>query len=139
MKDCFELLGVREDASIEEIQKAFERKAGRYKGDFYAEDPAYAKKKLREVQEAYEEAIVTVLGALPEDTGVKPTVSFDEDPEEYMKQLYHKHLTATPNRAAGLRPKRPKAYEKGDAAYKSSVLLFWLGIVAAIIAVGSFL
>lgn len=139
MKDCFEVLGVSKDASIEDIQRAFERKAERYKGDFYAEDPAYAKKKLKELKEAYEAAVAAVLGNAAETSTDKPDVSYDEDPEEYMRQLYHKHLTASPNRAAGLRPKRPKAFEKRDAAYKSSVLLFWVVIIVAIIAVGSFL
>ena len=139
MKNCFELLGVAEDATLEEIQAAFACKAARYKSDFYADDPAYAKKKLRELQAAYEEAAASVLGELPETAGQKPTVSFDENPEEYMRQLYHKHLTATPNRAAGLRTKRPKAFAKGDAAYKRSALLFWAGIVAVIIVIGSIL
>ena len=139
MKDCFEVLGVGKDASIEDIQRAFERKAERYKGDFYAEDPAYAKKKLKELKEAYDAAAIAVLGENAEPSTDKPDVCYDEDPEEYMRQLYHKHLTASPNRAAGLRPKRPKAFEKRDGAYKSSVLLFWVVIIVAIIAVGSLL
>ena len=139
MKDCFEVLDVSKDASIEDIQRAFERKAANCKGNLYAEDPAYAKRKLKELKEAYEAAATAVLGNAAETSTDKPDVSYDEDPEEYMRQLYHKHLTVSPNRAAGLRPKRPKAFEKRDAAYKGSVLLFWGVIVVAIIAVGNLL
>ncbi len=139
MSDCFEVLGVSKDATIEEIQKAFERKASRYQSDFYADDSDYVKKKLKKLKEAYEEAAVIVLGEVATRGLDKPTVGYDENPEEYMKQLYHKHLTATPNRAAGLRPKRPKSFSKRDAEYKRSVMFFWIGIVVAIIAIGSLL
>ena len=139
MSDCFEFLDVRKDATIEELQKAFERKASRYQSDFYADDPDYVKKKLKMLKEAYEEAATVVLGEDATCGLEKSTVSYDENPEEYMKQLYHKHLTAKVNRAAGLRPKRSKAFAKGDAAYKRSVMFFWIGIVVAVIAIGSLL
>ena len=139
MSDCFEFLGVSKEATIEEIQKAFEQKANRYQSDFYADDPDYVKKKLKQLKEAYEEAVTVVLGEDVTRGLDKPTVSYDENPEEYMKQLYRKHLTAKVNRVAGLRPKRPKSFAKGDAAYKRSVMFFWIGIVAAIIVIGSLL
>ena len=139
MKSCYEILGVKEDATLDQIQEAFERKASRYKGEFYADDPAYVKRKLKELQTAYTEAAVRIVGELPEAFLEKPTVSYDENPEEYMRQLYHKHLTQNINRKAGLRPKRPKTFAKGDAAYKRSVIFFWGGIVAAVIVLGSLL
>lgn len=139
MTDCFEFLGVSKDATIEEIQKAFEQKASRYRSDFYADDPDYVKKKLKQLKEAYEEAASVVLGEDATCGLDKPTVSYGENPEEYMQQLYHKHLTAKVNRAAGLRPKRGKAFAKGDAAYKRSVLFFWGGIVVAVMVIGSLL
>lgn len=139
MKRCFEILGVGEDATLEQMQAAYEQKASKYKSDFYADDPAYAKKKLQELRAAYEEATAGMLGELQDDAASKPSVTFDDDSEEYMRQLYHKHLPGKVNRAAGLRPKRSKAYAKGDAAYKGSVLLFWIGIVAAVIVVGNIL
>lgn len=139
MKSCYEILGVKEDATLDQIQEAFERKASRYKGEFYADDPAYVKRKLKELQTAYTEAAVMIVGELPEAFLEKPTVSCDENPEEYMRQLYHKHLTQNINRKAGLRPKRPKTFAKGDAAYKRSIIFFWGGIVAAVIVLGSLL
>ena len=139
MKRCFEILGISEEATLEEIRKAFEQKAARCKNGVYDDDPKYAKRKLKELQAAHEESIAIVAGKLLEVTVTKPTVSYDEDPEEYMRQLYHKHLTQNINRKAGLRPKRPKSFAKGDAAYKCSVMFFWIGIVAAILVIGSLL
>ena len=139
MKSCYEILGVKEDATLDQIQEAFEQKASRYKGEFYEDDPAYVKRKLKELQEAYSEAASMIAGELSESVMEKPTVSYDEEPEEYMRQLYHKHLTAKVNRAAGLRPKRAKAFAKGEAAYKRSIIFFWGGIVAAVIVIGSLL
>lgn len=139
MKRCFEILGVGEDVTLDQLREAFEKKDASYKNGFYEEDPKYVKRKRKELHAAYEEAVSVIVEKLPEVAATKPTVSYEEDPEEYMQQLYHKHLTATSNRRAGLRPKRPKAFAKGDAAYKRSVLFFWIGLVAAIIVIGSLL
>ncbi|MBR3785229.1 MAG: hypothetical protein IKJ77_02340 [Firmicutes bacterium] len=99
MKQCFEILGVGENATIEQIQAAYERKVTRYSNDVYLDDPKYAKKKLKELKQAYKEACRLAgktEGISSSDTQAdykeKPTVDIDEDPEEYMKQLYHKHL-----------------------------------------------
>ena len=139
MRSCYEILGVGEDATLEEIREAFEKKAARYKSGLYDDDPQYAKRKLKELQTAHEEAVALATGNMPEIAVLKPTVSYDENPEEYMSQLYHKHLTQNINRKAGLRPKRPKAFAKGDAAYKRSVMFFWIGIVATLLIIGSLL
>jgi len=99
MKQCFEILGVGENATIEQIQDAYERKVTRYSNDVYLDDPKYAKKKLKELKQAYKEACRLAgktdngaLGEVLEDFEEKPDVYIDENPEEYMKQLYHKHL-----------------------------------------------
>ena len=91
MKKCFEILGLGENATKEQVQQAYDRKAARYSNDLYLEDPKYARKKLQELKQAYKEACRL---AGKTDNGALGEVleDFDENPEEYMKQLYHKHL-----------------------------------------------
>ena len=135
---CYEILGVAETATIEQIQQAYEEKVAKYNSGLYVDDPQYAKEKLKILQEAYKNALeLSVPIYCP--TGEKPAVTFEENPEVYMEQLYHKHLNHNINRKAGIRPKRPKMFWKGDTAYKRSVIFFWIGIVAGILAIGSLL
>ncbi|MBR3756307.1 MAG: hypothetical protein IKK48_04280 [Firmicutes bacterium] len=108
MKQYFEILGVGENATLEQIQDAYERKVTRYSNDVYLDDPKYAKKKLKELKQAYEEACRLAgktdkggLDEILEDFEEKPNVDIDENPEEYMKQLYHKHLGRSVNRVSG--------------------------------------
>ena len=57
-----------------------------------------------------------------------------------MEELYHKHLTGRLNRAIGVtNKKRTAAQKKVDSAYKSSVILFWLGIAVAVVLIGMLL
>ena len=99
MKKSFEILGLGENATKEQVQAAYERKATRYGNDLYLEDPKYAKKKLKELKQAYKEAYAlaekgdgAAFGEILEDFEEKPTVNIDDKSEEYMKQPYHKHL-----------------------------------------------
>ena len=52
----FRILGISETATKEQVKAAFERKAARYKGPDYAEEPAYAERKLAQLYQAYQEA-----------------------------------------------------------------------------------
>lgn len=52
----FRILGVNENATKEQVTMAYERKAAMYKGANYADEPAYADRKLRELYQAYQEA-----------------------------------------------------------------------------------
>lgn len=54
MDKYFALLGISEDSSISEIEIAYEKQLKKYKSDMYAEDPAYSKKRCREVKKAYD-------------------------------------------------------------------------------------
>lgn len=56
MKDPFEILGVRRDAPMEEIDKAYKRLVAKYHPDRYRDNPLreLAEEKLKEINEAYE-------------------------------------------------------------------------------------
>lgn len=56
MSRCFRILGLSENATKSQVQVAYERKAARYKGPDYGEEPEYAHRKLAELKTAYEEA-----------------------------------------------------------------------------------
>ncbi len=149
MKQCFEILGLDENATKEQVQEAYDRKATRYSGDLYAEDPKYAKRKLKELKEAYEEAYrlseSSVMAAGEGDvSGVN--VNFEEnleslltEEEMQMQKLYHKHLHRRVDKAAGIYPDGPKGQRKANMRYKGNVLLFWLGVLAVIVGIGMIL
>ncbi len=99
MKRCFEILGLGENATKEQIQEAYDRKATRYSSDLYLDDPKYAKKKLKELKQAYTEAYrlaehtdEAAIDDTLQDFEEKPVVDINEDTEKYMQQLYRKHL-----------------------------------------------
>lgn len=52
-RDAFSLLGVREDASPEQIAQAYQYRLKKYKSDDYADEPAYARRKMAELKQAY--------------------------------------------------------------------------------------
>ncbi len=52
----FSMLGLSETATKEQIKAAYERKAAKYKGPDYAEERAYAERKLTQLYQAYQEA-----------------------------------------------------------------------------------
>ncbi len=56
MNRSFRILGVKDDATREEVKAAYELKVSRYKGPDYAEDPEYVEIKLRELKTAFDEA-----------------------------------------------------------------------------------
>lgn len=146
MKQCFEILGLDENATREQIQEAYDRKAARYSGDLYAEDPKYAKRKLKELRQAYEEAYRLAKSAVGvSEEGYEDDINpdFEEkleslltDEEMHMQKLYHKHLHRRVDKAAGIYPDGPKGQRKANLRYKGNVMLFWLGILAVIVGIG---
>lgn len=52
----FSILGLTENATKEQVKRAYGRKIARYKGPDYAEEPAYVERKLAQLHQAYEEA-----------------------------------------------------------------------------------
>lgn len=56
MKDPFEVLGVRRDAPMEEIDRAYKRLVAKYHPDRYRDNPLreLAEEKLKEINEAYD-------------------------------------------------------------------------------------
>lgn len=56
MNRNFALLGLREDATKEQVKAAYERRLAKYHAADYADDPAYAQRKIAELKEAYEKA-----------------------------------------------------------------------------------
>ena len=53
---CFSMLGLSETATKEQVKAAYERKVAKYKGPDYAEERAYAERKLAQLYHAYQEA-----------------------------------------------------------------------------------
>ena len=55
MKSPYEVLGLREGASIEEVKKAYRELVKKYHPDQYADNPLkdLAEQKMREINEAY--------------------------------------------------------------------------------------
>jgi len=53
-KDYYQILGVRRDASGEDIRKAFRRQALRHHPDHNPDNPKEAEEKFKEINEAYE-------------------------------------------------------------------------------------
>lgn len=152
MKQCFEILGLNENATKTQVQEAYDRRATRYSSDLYLEDPKYAKKKLKELKKAYEEAYrlaessVLIAGEEAVNAGGKTENSHGDseetlealltDEELYMQKLYHKYLHRGLDKAAGINPDGPKGQRKANRAYKSNVLLFWLGVLGVIVLIG---
>lgn len=56
MNRDFTILGVREDASKEQVKAAYQRRLARYKSDDYADDPEYVSQKISQLTAAYERA-----------------------------------------------------------------------------------
>jgi curved DNA-binding protein CbpA len=54
LKDYYQILGVRRDASEEDIRKAFRHLALRYHPDHNPGNPKEAEEKFKEINEAYE-------------------------------------------------------------------------------------
>ena len=140
MNRCFELLGLDETATIEQIMDAYMRKKAFYSGTAFDEEPQYSKRKLKELEDAALEACSfaepATDGAFGKDQQEYLYQLLNED-EMHMQKLYHKHLTGRINRAAGVPQKqRSNAQQKVDSAYKRSVLFFWLGIAAVVILIG---
>lgn len=146
MKQCFDMLGLDEKATREQIQEAYDRKAARYRGDLYAEDPKYAKRKLKELRQAYEEAYRLAESTVSiSEEGYADDINpdFEEnleslltDEELHMQKLYHKHLHRRVDKAAGIYPDGPKRQRKANLRYKGNVMLFWLGVLAVIVGIG---
>lgn len=53
---CFSILGLSENATKEQVKRAYGRKLATYKGPNYADEPAYAERKMAQLHQAYEEA-----------------------------------------------------------------------------------
>ncbi|MBR3785230.1 MAG: hypothetical protein IKJ77_02345 [Firmicutes bacterium] len=53
----FSILGLSENATKAQVEAAYQRKVARYKGPDYAEEPAYAERKLSQLYQAYQEAL----------------------------------------------------------------------------------
>ena len=53
MERHYTLLGVQPDAELTEVEEAYKKKLERYKSDYYSDDPAYARKRCRELDKAY--------------------------------------------------------------------------------------
>lgn len=52
----FALLGLREDATKEQVKEAYGRRLAKYKSADYADDPEYVKRKIADLNEAYTKA-----------------------------------------------------------------------------------
>lgn len=52
----FRFLGISETATKAQVEAAYQRKVARYKGPDYAEEPAYAERKLAQLYQAFQEA-----------------------------------------------------------------------------------
>lgn len=140
MKRCFELLGLDETATIEQIIEAYMRKKALYSGSVFDEDPQYAKRKLKELEDAVLEACsfakLATDGASENDPQEYLQQLLDED-EKHIQELYHEHLTGRFSRAAGVSKKKQSSVQKkADSAYKANVLLFWIGIATVVILIG---
>ena len=134
MGNCFDLLGIEESATKEQILEAYERKKSLYSGTFFEEDPKYAKRKLEELREALNEAYLA--GNSTSDLScdqeqIDALRQILSEDEMLMQELYHKHLTGRINRLAGTSQKKV-----GNAKYKGTVLLFWGAIVVILILIG---
>jgi len=53
MKQYYTLLGLRADAGFSELEQAYEKQLQKYEADVYDDDPAYRKRKRKELEEAY--------------------------------------------------------------------------------------
>ena len=53
LKKYYKLLGVQPEAQLSEVEAAYMKKLERYKSDYYSDDPAYARKRCRELDKAY--------------------------------------------------------------------------------------
>ncbi len=65
---CFSMLGLSENATKEQVKRAYGRKLATYKGPNYADEPAYAERKMAQLHQAYEEAYALASSDVNPDT-----------------------------------------------------------------------
>lgn len=63
MDRSFAILGIREDATKQQVKEAYERRMKKLKTADYADDPEYAARKIAELRQAYDRAYSLASGA----------------------------------------------------------------------------
>lgn len=100
----YRLLGLRDDASSQQIKDAYENKIRKLKSDDYADDPEYVARKLSEVRHAY--GVLT--GSAAPATKAQKKARFEkwkdaldggEDAVEDMKKIFKKERIASLGRS----------------------------------------
>ena len=61
MNSNFAKLGLREDATKEQVKQAYELRLRKYKSSDYDDDPDYVRKKIAELKTAYNAAYLSLI------------------------------------------------------------------------------
>lgn len=87
---CFSILGLSENATKEQVKRAYGRKLATYKGPNYADEPAYAERKMAQLHQAYEEAYA--LASSGADAVTTSRIEHDVQPLPKKKAAKASHL-----------------------------------------------
>lgn len=89
MDRSFFVLGLREDATPQQVKTAYEHRLKKYKAGDYTDDPEYAARKIAELKEAYDRAYQLAGGTATEELHVPtrpkpaaPRTNFHRDREQ---------------------------------------------------------
>ena len=85
MMDYYEILGVEHDASDEQIKKAYHIMLKRYHPDNYKDDSEWARKRIYQLNEAYEILKDPIQRKQYDEKYIQKS-SFTETPEENKKE-----------------------------------------------------
>ena len=94
---CFSMLGLSENATKEQVKRAYGRKLATYKGPNYADEPAYAERKMAQLHQAYEEAYA--LASSGADAGTISRIEHDVQTQPKKKTAKASHLLETEREA----------------------------------------
>ena len=70
MNSDYIMLGLREDATLEDAKVAYEYWKKKYKAADFDDEPEYAKRKIRALGEAYSNVCMNIAGYVPESAPV---------------------------------------------------------------------
>lgn len=104
----YTLLGLREDATLEDAKSAYEYWKKKYKATDYDDEPEYARRKIAQLTEAYSNVCNKIAGYVPEDDKGSDTVKskiksiqpkrLKKSEDDFISERFETNKTAKENR-----------------------------------------
>ncbi len=118
MDRYFALLGLREDATKEQVKAAYGQRLAKYKSADYADDPAYVDRKITELNQAYAKAYERAL----DGSASKSAISSVPELVSSNGTVQNQHSTAEERRRQQYRVQKEAVYEKKRQAMEDAEL-----------------